>query len=67
MLQLIDVVESCEKFTSNTDGMMYVRIAHNGKSYRRKVSYTYFGTWSLEYVVWNGKRHQVNTVEEVAQ
>ena len=66
MLQLIDHVDSCEKhFTNHNRGLMDVRIVHNGKRYRRKVYFKYFGTYSTEYIVWNGKRHQVNTVKEV--
>lgn len=65
MLQLINAVEACEKYNRDTDGVTFVRIAHDGKTYRRKVYYKYFSNWSIEYVVWNGKQHQVNTIKEI--
>lgn len=49
-------------YAVKSKGVVCIKIGT--KQYFRKIYYKYFSNHALEYIVWNNKRHSVNTVQE---
>ena len=65
MLQLIDHVQFCIKGEVQSDGSQYVLIEDGGKTHRRKIRYSYFSNYPIEFVRWGTKNYQVNNVKTI--